>query len=58
MTTYSKSCSKCDKTIPKIEGQMEADIFKNKLVKEKGYKLVRVWEDEIDKVWRLQNGYI
>jgi len=37
---------------------MEADIFKNKLVKEKGYKLVRVWEDEIDKVWRLQNGYI
>lgn len=29
------------------------DQEKNKLAKEQGYKLIRIWEDEIDKEWRI-----
>jgi len=29
------------------------DIYKNELALERGFKLVRIWEDEIDKVWKI-----
>ena len=33
--------------------KIEIDKQKNKLAKRLNYKLVRVWDDEIDKVWRI-----
>jgi len=31
------------------------DKYKNELAKRYNYKLVRIWDDEIDIVWRLIN---
>ncbi len=36
-----------------IDAKLYNDDFKNKLAKMQGYKLVRVWDNEVDLVWRI-----
>jgi very-short-patch-repair endonuclease len=36
-----------------IPGARERDIIKNELAKSNGYKLVRIWDDEINKSWNI-----
>jgi len=33
--------------------RIKNDLFKDKLAKKNGYRIVRIWEDEIDKMWLL-----
>lgn len=35
------------------EKRMKVDKEKNLMAKKHGYRIVRIWEDEIEKVWRL-----
>jgi hypothetical protein len=42
-----------DSTFPRINERIENDKFKNKLAKERGFGMVRVWEDNLDKRWDI-----
>lgn len=42
-----------DSTFPRIKERLENDIYKNKLAKKQGFKLVRIWEDKLEEKWDI-----
>ena len=36
-----------------IDKRVENDILKNDLAKNNGYRLIRIWDDELNKEWRI-----